>query len=242
LNDSVKASLLADGAALENHDAPDIVRWVRQRVGDDIVMSSSFGAESAAMIHLVTRMAPRIRIITVDTGFLFPETLEFMRELRDRFQLNLLIYRSAISPGDYLSSAGEDDASRRRDVARCCQVNKNEPFERALRELAPRAWLRGIRADQSDTRRHRSVVEWSDRHHCLAVSPILHWSTDRVHQYLKANGLPFHPLYSKGYCSIGCTPTTCTVSVGAGENARAGRWAGQQKTECGLHLETGPAT
>src|SRR5262245_27314391 len=121
-------------------DAPEIVAWTTRTFGDELVMSSSFGAESAALLHMAVQAAPAIRVLMVDTGFLFPETHEFMQQLRRRFGLNLRVYRPLHDPQQYLLEAGESDPDHRQNIAGCCAVNKNEPFERAMRELAPQAW------------------------------------------------------------------------------------------------------
>src|SRR5205823_2279182 len=139
-------------------------------------------------------------------------------------------------PQEYLADAGEADPDARQNIAGCCAANKNEPFERAMRELRPQAWLRGIRRQQAATRRDRQFVEWSDRFNCYAISPLLNWSTRQLHQYMRQHDLPFHPLYQQGYLSIGCSPRSCTRPVQIGEKPRAGRWAGTAKLECGLHL------
>jgi phosphoadenosine phosphosulfate reductase len=199
-------------------------------------MSSSFGAESAALIHLAVSTLPRIRVVLVDTNFLFPETHAFVDALRRRFDLNLLIYRPQQGGESFLHQVGELDPAIRCDVTRCCAANKNEPFERAMRELRPTAWLRGIRRDQAETRRGRRVIEWSQRFNCYAISPLLNWSAEQIRTYLAQHDLPAHPLVAKGYTSIGCHPETCTRPIQIAEHTRAGRWSDSSKTECGLHL------
>jgi phosphoadenosine phosphosulfate reductase len=223
--------------SFETASAEDVVRWAVRTFGDGLVMTSSFGADSAALLHLATRHMPRIRVIFIDTGFLFPETHAYVEELRRLLDLNIWHYRTRNDPFVYLESAGEDDFRRRRDVERCCAANKNEPMERAMRDLAPSAWLRGIRRSQSESRRNRQFVEWSTRYSCYAVSPLLNWTDADIEDYLRRNGLPRHPLAGLGYRSIGCSPLTCTRPVEGDEDPRAGRWAGTGKTECGLHLE-----
>jgi phosphoadenosine phosphosulfate reductase len=221
-------------------DPSRAVEWAaREFGGERLVMSSSFGADSAVLIHVATRVLPRIPIVFVDTGFLFRETHQFLEQLRQRFDLNVLTYRPLHDPVQWLRqrSATEVDPTRRVDVESCCAVNKNEPFDRAMRELAPAAWLRGIRRDQADTRRERQVVEWSARFGCYAVSPLLNWSRKDMHEYMKRHDLPYHPLYEKGYASIGCSPLSCTRPIMPGEDPRAGRWSGSAKVECGLHVE-----
>ena len=223
-------------SAFETSTAEKVVSWAATEFEQDVVMSSSFGAESAALIHLATRYIPRIKIVFVDTGYLFPETHAFMEQLRQRFDLNIWTYRTRNDPFAYLAGAGETDPTDRKNVEACCAVNKNEPFERAMRELRPKAWLRGIRRGQASTRQGVQFVERSPRYNCYAVSPLLNWSTRDMFQYMKQNDLPYHPLYEKGYASIGCNPLSCTRAVQAGEDPRAGRWAGKGKVECGLHL------
>jgi phosphoadenosine phosphosulfate reductase len=115
-------------------------------------------------------------------------------------------------------------------------VNKNEPTERAMQQLAPKAWLRGIRRHQALTRQAKPIVEWSARYNAYAVSPLLNWTGREIYAYIKQHELPYHPLYEKGYLSIGCNPLSCTRPVQPGEDPRAGRWAGQSMIECGINL------
>jgi phosphoadenosine phosphosulfate reductase len=224
-------------AVLDTYDPPRIVEWAGNEFREGLVMSSSFGAESAVLIHLAAQVLPRIRIIMVDTGYLFPETHQFMESLRKRFDLNVWVYRTKNDPIRYLELAGETDPRLRADVERCCRVNKNEPFDRAIKELSPAAWLRGIRRAQAETRSDRKIVEWSKRNNCYAISPLLPWNDQQIHDYMKQHDLPYHPLYESGYKSIGCNPLSCTRAVKPGEDPRAGRWSGTGKVECGLHLE-----
>jgi phosphoadenosine phosphosulfate reductase len=222
--------------ALRAADPEKIVSWAKAQFAPDLVMSSSFGAESALLIHMVTRIMPRIKIVWVNTGFLFPETHTFMEQLRHRFDLNVWIYRTRNDPMTYLRNAGETNPSERNDPDACCAANKNEPFERAMRELKPKAWLRGVRRDQTDVRSRNRFVDWSRRFNCFAISPLLNWTSRDIYNYMKRHNLPYHPLYEKGYASIGCSPLSCTRPVQAGEDARAGRWNGTGKVECGINL------
>jgi phosphoadenosine phosphosulfate reductase len=223
--------------SFETASPEEVIRWAARTFGDGLVMTSSFGADSAVLLHLATREMPRIRVIFIDTGFLFPETHTYAEQLRRLLDLNIWHYRTRNDPFAYLESAGEEDFRHRRDVARCCAANKNEPMERAMRDLAPAAWLRGIRRAQSESRRSRQFVEWSARYSCYAISPLLNWSDTDIEEYLRKNDLPRHPLAAFGYRSIGCSPLTCTRPVQGDDDPRSGRWAGSSKTECGLHLE-----
>ena len=220
----------------ENSSPQQVVQWSAAQFGRDLVMSSSFGAESALLIHMATRVLPDVRIVWVDTGYLFPETHAFMEELRQRLNLNVWVYRTRNDPIAYLRKAGEGDPEWRKDIDACCGANKNEPFDRAMRQLRPRAWLRGVRRSQNAARKAWSFVEWSKRYECYAVSPLLNWSTKQIYEYMKQHDLPYHPLYEKGYASIGCNPLSCTRPIQAGEDPRAGRWAGAGKIECGINL------
>jgi phosphoadenosine phosphosulfate reductase len=220
----------------ESVEPRKIVDWAAATFGDSLVMTSSFGVESALLIHLATRAIPDIRIVMVDTGYLFPETHLFMESLRQRFNLNVWIYRTANDPIQYLHSAGEENPTWRNDVDRCCGANKNEPLSRAMQQLKPKAWLRGIRRDQAQTRKNRDFIEWSRRDNCWAISPLLNMNAKTIFQYMKQHDLPYHPLFEKGYPSIGCNPLSCTSPIRPGEDARSGRWAGKGKIECGINV------
>jgi phosphoadenosine phosphosulfate reductase len=221
----------------ERQSPADVVKWAAAQFGSELVMTSSFGAESAMLIHMAIQQVPDIRIIFVNTGYLFPETHAFMEQLRHRFNLNVWTYRTRNDPIAWLHQAGEENPTWRKDVDACCAANKNEPFERAMRELQPKGWLRGIRRHQAETRRAAGFIEWSQRYNCYAISPLLNWTTKDIFGYMKQHDLPYHPLYEKGYASIGCNPLSCTRPVQIGEDPRSGRWAGTGKLECGINVE-----
>jgi phosphoadenosine phosphosulfate reductase len=221
----------------ETKDPTAIVEWSAAQFGDELVMSSSFGADSAVLLHMANQVKPGIKIIFVNTGYLFPETHAFMEQLRLRLNLNVWIYRTRNDPIAYLHHAGEENPQWRNNIEACCAANKNEPFARAMKELSPRGWLRGIRRDQANTRASRQFIEWSSRFNCHAISPLLKWGARDVYAYLKKHDLPRHPLWEKGYVSIGCNPLSCTRAIGEGEDPRSGRWAGQDKIECGINVD-----
>ncbi len=224
----------AMNAAFEATDPHKIVSWAVATFAPELVMTSSFGAESAALLHMATQVVPDIKVIMIDTGYLFPETHAFMEDLRQRLNLNVWVYRTRNDPIAYLHKAGEDNPQFRKDVDACCAANKNEPMDRAMKQLQPRAWMRGIRRDQSETRQATPFVEWSARYKCYALSPLLNWRSRDVYAYLKKHDLPYHPLFEKGYASIGCYP--CTRPIQIGEDSRSGRWSGTNKVECGINL------
>jgi phosphoadenosine phosphosulfate reductase len=211
------------------------VQWAAGYFGQDLIMTSSFGDQASVLIHMAVQARPDIRIVFIDTGYLFPETHRFMEELRLRFKLNIWSYRTVRDPIGYLRSAGETDPTWRNDIRGCCAANKNEPMERAFWDLRPRAWLRGIRRQQAESRQNVKFIEWSGRYGCYAISPLLNWTGRDVGIYMKEHDLPWHPLVEKGYLSIGCNPLSCTRPVQLGEDARSGRWAGTGKLECGIN-------
>lgn len=231
--------LTALNAMFEIEPPSKSIEWALAEFGaTNLVMSSSFGAESTVLLHMATQLVPNIRVIFVDTGYLFPETHAFMEQLRLRMNLNVWVYRTHQDPIAYLHAAGEENPTWRKDQEACCGANKNEPFDRAMRELAPRAWLRGVRRHQTGERKKMQFLQWSNRHRCYAISPLLNMDAKAIYYYMKQHSLPYHPLYEKGYTSIGCNPLSCTRPITAGEDPRSGRWAGSQKTECGINVET----
>jgi phosphoadenosine phosphosulfate reductase len=225
-------------AMFETADPQKVVEWTVAEFGAlNVVMSSSFGADSAVLLHMATRVVPDLKVIFVNTGYLFPETHAHMEALRQRLNLNVWTFRTRNDPIAYLHRAGEENPAWRKDIDSCCGVNKNEPFERAIRELHPKAWLRGIRRGQSPSRKNRQFLEFSDRFSCYAVSPLLNWDRPKLHGYLKKHSLPYHPLFENGYESIGCNPLSCTRPIQLGEDARSGRWSESTKVECGINVE-----
>jgi phosphoadenosine phosphosulfate reductase len=225
-------------AMFERQSPMDIVKWSVAQFGPELVMSSSFGAESALMLHMAAEQMPDIRVIFINTGYLFPETHAFMETLRHRFNLNIWTYRTRNDPIAWLRTAGEENPTWRKDVDSCCAANKNEPMERAMLQLKPKGWLRGLRRQQSETRKNVNFVEWSGRYKCHAISPLLNWTSREIYAYMKQHDLPYHPLYEKGYASIGCNPLSCTRPIQIGEDPRSGRWAGSGKVECGINVDS----
>jgi phosphoadenosine phosphosulfate reductase len=224
--------------AFEKQSAQQIIDWSNRQFGDELVMTSSFGDQAVVLIHLATQIKPDIKIIFVDTGYLFPETHLFMEQVRQRFNLNVWTYRSKNDPIQYLKDIGETDPMQRKDKETrdaCCAANKYEPTERAFKTIGAKAYLRGIRRQQNKDRKNAPFILWDPRYGCYAISPMLNWTSKDVGVYMKQHDLPYHPLIEKGYLSIGCNPLACTRPVQIGEDPRAGRWAGSGKTECGIN-------
>jgi phosphoadenosine phosphosulfate reductase len=204
--------------------------WALDLFGSSLVLSTSFGAQSAVMLHMATRLAPSIPVVFVDTGYLFPETYRFADELTKRLRLNLRVYRAAESPAWIEARHGRLWEKGAEGIAAYNHIVKVEPMQRALAELGARAWVAGLRRAQSSTRERLPVFGMQDGR--AKVLPIVDWTDRDVHRYLTGNGLPYHPLWEKGYISIGDVHTTRPLA--ADMSPEQTRFFGI-KRECGLH-------
>ncbi|MFO7177867.1 MAG: phosphoadenylyl-sulfate reductase [Pseudomonadota bacterium] len=217
--------------SLEGAPAETVLAWARDTFGGSIIMTSSFGADSALMLHLVTRVIPDIRVVFLDTGYLFPETYRFAEELKKRFNLDLRVYSPLMTAARQEALYGRLWEGDQRSLELYQQINKVEPMDRALRELAPRAWIAGLRRSQNAYRASLRRVELQDGVH--KIHPILDWDDEAVHRYMRANDLPYHPLRARGYRSIGDAHSTFPTRED--EDPRKGRHLGVH-SECGIHL------
>ena len=206
------------------------VAWALAEFGSSVVLSTSFGAQSAVMLHLVTQAAPRIPVIFIDTGYLFPETYRFADELTQRLQLNLKVYRAELSPAWLEARHGKLWERGAEGLAAYNQIAKVEPMQRALAELGARAWLAGLRRVQASSREQLPVVSVQDGR--AKILPIVDWTDRDVHRYLQAHGLPYHPLWEQGYVSIGDVQTSRPLT--ADLTPEETRFFGI-KRECGIH-------
>jgi phosphoadenosine phosphosulfate reductase len=218
-------------AALAPLSASARVAWALEHLPSNAIVSSSFGIQAAVMLHLVTRVAPRIPVVLLDTGYLFPETYRFIDELVARLDLNLQVYRAELSAAWQEARWGrpwEEDGSTLDEYNR---RNKIEPMQRACRALAAGTWFAGLRREQSSTRRTRAFAERAQD--CIKVYPILDWTHADVHRYLGRHDLPYHPLWAQGYVSVGDVHSTAPLLPGMLEEET--RFRGRTR-ECGLHI------
>ena len=222
---------------LEKSSAEERVRWAADTFGERLVLTTSFGIQSAVMLHLVTRIVPDIPVIFIDTGYLFPETYRFAAELTEKLKLNLKTYAPAMTAAQMEALHGQLWESEAKSASRekYKRITKREPMNRAVRELHAAAWLSGTRRDQSSTREAKPVVERQNK--ITKIYPILDWNSRRIHRYLTEHGLPYHPLFEQGYVTVGDTHSTKKLEPGMTEEDARG---GADKRECGLH-ETGGA-
>ncbi len=206
----------------------DVLRWAGAEFGDGLVVTASFG--DAVLVHLVSRAIPDAEVVLLDTGYLFAETTWYAERLRQEYGLNLRVMRP-------LADAVPD--LWQTDTDGCCAARKVEPLQRAL--AGKTAWVTGLRRADSPSRATTPIVHQELLRGVTKINPIATWSDEDVAHYQAMELLPAHPLAERGYASIGCWP--CTRPVAEGEDARAGRWAGSGKTECGLHAPADvPAT
>lgn len=219
---------------LEGATPQERVAWAAELFGDELIMTTSFGAQSSVMLHLVTSVVPDIPVVFIDTGYLFPETYRFASELSERLNLNLKKYRAPISAAEQEALHGRLWEEGEDGLKRYNFMNKVEPMDRALKELGARAWLAGLRRSQGESRASRRVVESQNK--MTKIYPILDWDNRDLHRYLEANELPYHPLWELGYVSIGDWHSTSKLEPGMSE---ADTRFGGVKRECGLHEPSG---
>ena len=210
--------LAARSAELEHAAAGSVVAWAMDRFDGRVTLACSF--QDCVIVDIAVRVDPGIEVLFLDTGFHFPETLDYVEQVRSRFDLNLRVLRPGPEAEAY--PCGTD---------RCCELRKVAPLDSALEGRL--AWLTGLKRVDAPTRAEAPIASWDLGRGLVKVNPLATWTDDDVANYVADHQLPVHPLMSKGYLSIGCAPTTRPVVPG--EDPRAGRWAGSGKTECGLH-------
>jgi phosphoadenosine phosphosulfate reductase len=225
--------LVSVNQQLSNYNASAIVHWADEQFGEHLVMSTSFGIQSAVMLHLVTQVVPQIPIIWIDTGYLPKETYLFAEELTHRLNLNLKVYQSELSPARMEAVYGkiwEDKSVESLNLYD--RIRKVEPMQRALKELEAKAWLAGLRQNQTQFRKKLEVVNKQGEHY--KILPILSWNSRDIYEYLTKHDLPYHPYFDQGYVSVGDWHSSRPLSS-QDEDERDTRFHGV-KQECGLHL------
>jgi phosphoadenosine phosphosulfate reductase len=218
----------------ETRPLEELLEWALARFTPRLAMTSSFGAEGIVLIDKLARVAPtrlqKLPIIYLDTGFHFAETERLKEQVRARYNLNLIEQRAELSVAEQARLYGERLYERDSDL--CCRLRKVEPLAAALRGYD--AWFAALRRDQSPTRAQIRLIEWNARHAMIKLNPLAAWTRKQVWEYIARHKLPYNRLHDEGYASIGCAP--CTRPVQSGEHERNGRWSGQSKQECGIHL------
>src|SRR5918998_1934923 len=219
---------------LEESSPQDILRWAVAAYGEDLTLSVSFGnPEGMILLDMLSRITDKAQVFTLDTGFLFDETVRFREEVMKRYPLPLKVLTPGLSVEEQVARYGPELYSCAPDL--CCEIRKIEPQRRFLKDYG--AWVTGIRRDQTVQRASTPIVAFDEYFGVAKIAPLAVWTVDEVEEYVRQHDVPLNPLLSMGYRSIGCEP--CTQPVAPGEDPRAGRWSGTAKTECGLHFAGG---
>jgi phosphoadenosine phosphosulfate reductase len=212
----------------ENASPETVIAWAVQTF-PNITFACSFGAEDVVLVDMLQKISPASDIFYLDTDFHFKETYETRDRMAEKYGLKFVQVKSKLTPEEQAAEHG--DELWKSDPNSCCGIRKVEPLTRILTEYE--AWITGIRRDQAPTRANAKKVEYDTKFGLVKFNPLASWTSEDVWDYIRANDIIYNPLHNQNYPSIGCE--YCTKQVMPGEDPRAGRWAGNEKTECGLH-------
>jgi phosphoadenosine phosphosulfate reductase len=212
----------------ENASPETIISWAVQTF-PNITFACSFGAEDVVLVDMLQKISPKTDIFYLDTDFHFKETYETRDIMAEKYGLQFVEVKSKLTPEQQVAEHGEE--LWKSDPTSCCNLRKVEPLTRILSQYE--AWITGIRRDQAPTRANAKKVEYDTKFGLVKFNPLASWTSEDVWEYIRANNVVYNPLHDRNYPSIGCEH--CTKPVMPGEDPRAGRWAGNEKTECGLH-------
>lgn len=220
--------------ALSGHTPLSLLRWVKENIEADIAMTTSFQISGVVIMHMLHRLEMMIPVFFIDTGYHFPETLDFKERIIRLFDLKVRVVKPDIAKevleekhGKYLYQV---------NPTVFCKINKTDPLNTVKKEVHHKFWISGLRRDQGGVREKFNLLMRDARKH-IRIHPLINWTRREVWKYTLDNNIPYHPLYDKGYSSIGCFPPSCTAKNDAENGERSGRWEGHSKTECGLHLD-----
>lgn len=212
----------------ETKTPQEIIEWASDRFAPFIAMSSSFQTQSMPLLHMATRIIPDLNVLFIDTGYHFWDTLMFREKIEHEWNLKIIDLRRLPHWDVFVRQHARTLPIE--DPNLCCYLHKVQPMQSALKGY--QAWISGIRRDQTSVRAKAKFLELQPDG-LLKINPLLNWTKADVNRYIEEHNLPKHPLYEKGYRSVGCAP--CTIAIGVNDDERAGRWAGRGKVECGLH-------
>jgi phosphoadenosine phosphosulfate reductase len=215
---------------IEQLPAEGVLRWASEEFGDRLCLSCSWQKQSSVLVHMASELGLDVDIVELDTHLFFKESYETRERLVERYQLKLTV-PDVITIAEQHRREGPNLWETNPD--RCCHIRKVEPLIQVLQPYD--AWVSGIRREQSPSRAGARKVERSERYGVWKIQPLADWSENDVWRYIVQNNIPYNPLHDVGYRSIGCIP--CTRPTRPDEEERAGRWAGSDKLECGIHVE-----
>ncbi|MSP79112.1 MAG: phosphoadenylyl-sulfate reductase [Dehalococcoidia bacterium] len=221
---------------LDGKTPQEVLAWAFKQFGDKVIMACSFGGITGmAMLDMAVKINPNVHVFYGDTDYLFPETHELVEIFKKRSGITPIVVKSRWTPEQQAKEFGAELWKTNPDM--CCQLRKVEPTGRALEGYD--AWITGIRSDQTKNRSEAAhVTEWDSKYELVKINPMMGWTSKMCNEYNKEHNVPVNALHAKSYPSIGCT--NCTRPVKEGEDERAGRWSGQDKEECGIHMPDSP--
>jgi phosphoadenosine phosphosulfate reductase len=215
---------------LAGQSLTDLLRWSLDVFGDKVAQVTSFGPTGMVILDQLAKLSPGIRVITLDTGFLFEETYALWEQVQQRYPIQLDIRRPVLTPEAQAQVFADKLWEKAPD--QCCRLHKVIPLSEVLHGLE--AWITGLRQDQSPTRAHVPLIGWDEKHRLVKLNPMINWKRSEVWRYIVENNVPYNLLHDQGYASIGCHH--CTKRTVNAADERSGRWQGQQKIECGIHI------
>lgn len=231
----IKSIVKSLNQRFEKSEPEEVLKYFLNEYKHKIALASSMGAEDQALTHIAHSIDQEIKVFTLDTGRLFPETYDLIDATNKFFNIHIETYfpdyhsveKMVAEKGLNLFYHSIENRKQ------CCHVRKIEPLKRAFKDLS--VWICGLRKDQSITRFYSHMVEWDETHGLIKLNPLINWTEKHVWTYIRQYGIPYNPLHDKGFPSIGCQP--CTRAINPGEDIRAGRWWWEQpeQKECGLH-------
>ncbi len=228
-SESDLAWMAAESAKLETATPREILRWAVDHYFPHLTMATAFGPEGCAIIHMLAEIEPRTHVFNLDTGYQFAETLELRERILQRYGIAVEMKRPDTTVEQYEAQHGGPLYKTNPD--QCCADRKIKVLQQAA--VGFRAWMSGIRRDQSPDRAVAPIIGWDKKFNLVKISPLANWTKKDIWKLITTENIPYNPLHDQGYTSIGCWP--CTRAVMFGEDERAGRWSGSAKKECGLH-------
>jgi phosphoadenosine phosphosulfate reductase len=221
-------------AALETATPEEIIAWAAKRFGSYLTMATAFGPEGSVILSMLATVAPETYVFNLDTGYQFIETLDLRDRILRKYGMAVDMLQPELTVPEYEAMHG--GPLYKTDPNQCCFDRKVKVLREAVR--GKHAWMSGIRRDQTGDRARAAIVEWDKKFNLVKISPLANWTKKDVWKRILAEDIPYNPLHDRGYPSIGCWP--CTRPVAEGDDPRSGRWAGTDKTECGIHLQPQP--
>jgi phosphoadenosine phosphosulfate reductase len=213
----------------ESWSPEQALQWAFNTYGTDVAVASAFGPEGIVVLDIAAGIRRDLRVFTLDTNYLFPETFYLVEKVERRYGIQVERVLPSLTSETQATLYGPELWSRNPD--QCCRLRKVEPLKRKLTQL--RAWVTAIRRDQTPARRNAGRIEWDAKFGLMKINPLVDWTSEMVWSYIHEHRLDYNPLHDRNYPSIGCVH--CTRPVRDGEDPRAGRWSGFSKSECGLH-------